>query len=834
MKHYTTLLCSLLVLSSVSAQQLAQKLTLGPAVTNVPERKAVVNESRNEQIAFLINYDGIDEIYASQVTSGAIVRYTWPLNKNFTADNSGTLRTAAVVFDSLMFSDVNTGLIGSYPKAGTQINLDSIDILYNYEKQTSTLDTLIISVIRGSSFSQTGTGINGALGGVVLWADTTYMDASYNTGDVLSELMRFPALSLPRGEWFAIKVDFAGDTANKFNILSSYRDDCSNECIAEPSAAGHHAYYYMNYNSNGTDMSGIGPFVVDCNQDGLSGTFGQCEQFYFQNHAFLAYVTADIELTAYFDNDTFAFCNGTTTLQSHVAGVEGPVTYSWSPSTGLSSDTVANPTVAVPANPILYTLTVTDSTSVSVATILVTTEQSSCEVIDTFSGRVYFDQNNNSQYDNGEYIMVNTAVRANNKTVLTDNTGRYTVGLPRSEGAYSISIPNTIFVYSYNVPSTGKYLGTLNGDHLDYDFAIRGTGDSSNLYIVMGSHGTPPRPGFNSIVTALCFNPVPEDIDVEFKMVYDSLQSYEDASPAPDNVNQITRTITWNTTFSALSQNVFSLQLYTPPTVPLNTVLRTRAYLTLGEPMVEVDTTDNYVVYEQIVVGSYDPNDKAVSPVGQGPDGRMLPGQNLQYTIRFQNTGTFYAENVAVRDTLDTDLDLSTFRMLSASHRYEYTFNGNVITWNFNQIMLLDSHTNEPESHGYISYAIAMKDDVIDLSPISNTAYIYFDFNEAIVTNTTLSTVDYNLNVGIADVSAGTSVKVYPNPFKGETNFVLGSECKGASLKVYNLTGQLVDQRDNLAEGVYTYSAKKLATGMYNYLIVNSVGIVAKGKLVAE
>lgn len=40
---------------------------------------------------------------------------------------------------------------------------------------------------------------------------------------------------------------------------------------------------------------------------------------------------------------------------------DGPFTYSWSPATGLSSTTVANPTLTVPASNTTYTLTITDS-----------------------------------------------------------------------------------------------------------------------------------------------------------------------------------------------------------------------------------------------------------------------------------------------------------------------------------------------------------------------------------------------------------------------------------------------------------------------------------------
>ena len=48
----------------------------------------------------------------------------------------------------------------------------------------------------------------------------------------------------------------------------------------------------------------------------------------------------------------------------------------------------------------------------------------------------------------------------------------------------------------------------------------------------------------------------------------------------------------------------------------------------------------------QVVVCSFDPNDKYVTPEGVGPQGAVAPGIDLTYTIRFQNTGSAPAINM--------------------------------------------------------------------------------------------------------------------------------------------------------------------------------------------
>ncbi len=61
---------------------------------------------------------------------------------------------------------------------------------------------------------------------------------------------------------------------------------------------------------------------------------------------------------------------------------------------------------------------------------------------------------------------------------------------------------------------------------------------------------------------------------------------------------------------------------------------------------------------------------------------------SLQYIIRSQNMGTDTAFNIAVRDHLDPNLDVSSFNMVSASHPYSYTITNGVAVWQFDDIKL--------------------------------------------------------------------------------------------------------------------------------------------------
>ncbi len=146
----------------------------------------------------------------------------------------------------------------------------------------------------------------------------------------------------------------------------------------------------------------------------------------------------------------------------------------------------------------------------------------------------------------------------------------------------------------------------------------------------------------------------------------------------------------------------------------------------------------------QEITDSYDPNDKAVTPLGITNNNYVKTGTELYYKIRFQNTGTDTAYKVVVRDTLSPHLDLRTFSLGSASHKYSYVIKGQgkpVLEVTFANIYLPDSSTDEQGSNGFFTYKVAHKQGISQGTTITNKADIYFDFNSPITTNTTTSII---------------------------------------------------------------------------------------------
>lgn len=142
------------------------------------------------------------------------------------------------------------------------------------------------------------------------------------------------------------------------------------------------------------------------------------------------------------------------------------------------------------------------------------------------------------------------------------------------------------------------------------------------------------------------------------------------------------------------------------------------------------------------VVGSYDPNIKSVIPEGVGPNHEIDKDWTLDYMIEFQNTGNDTAFLVVLKDTLSENLDLSTIQVKGASHNFTWNLNPDrELVFTFENILLVDSFTNEPGSHGFVRFEITPSTHLIPGDSIENRAGIYFDFNDPIITNTVWHTI---------------------------------------------------------------------------------------------
>ncbi|MEM6967335.1 MAG: T9SS type A sorting domain-containing protein, partial [Bacteroidota bacterium] len=154
-----------------------------------------------------------------------------------------------------------------------------------------------------------------------------------------------------------------------------------------------------------------------------------------------------------------------------------------------------------------------------------------------------------------------------------------------------------------------------------------------------------------------------------------------------------------------------------------------------GNHFVDVDCQEN--------IGSYDPNDKAAYPRGYFSENFINSEDEIEYHIRFQNTGTDTAFTVVIRDTLSEFLDPTTIRTGASSHAYEFELlNNGILKFTFDNILLPDSATNLVASNGFVKFKIAQRPNNLPGTVITNSAAIYFDFNLPIITNEVVHTIE--------------------------------------------------------------------------------------------
>ncbi len=219
----------------------------------------------------------------------------------------------------------------------------------------------------------------------------------------------------------------------------------------------------------------------------------------------------------------------------------------------------------------------------------------------------------------------------------------------------------------------------------------------------------------------------------------------------------------------------------------------------------------------QQVIGSFDPNDKQGFPRGVGPQHLIRENTDIEYLIRFQNTGTDTAFTVVVRDTLPAALDASRIRLGASSHPYEFEKTvDNVLVFRFKNILLVDSFANEPLSHGYLSFHIAQQPDLAYGTKIENSAAIYFDFNPPVITNTTEHEVGKVVGVSLAKEpgrAAAPRITVFPNPAAAATVLQLrGEGIEGAPWRLFDAAGK--QWAEGRLDGVQVRLPQQLPAGM--------------------
>ncbi|MCW3128034.1 MAG: hypothetical protein JWO03_3692 [Bacteroidetes bacterium] len=449
---------------------------------------------------------------------------------------------------------------------------------------------------------------------------------------------------------------------------------------------------------------------------------------------------------------------------------------------------------------------------------------------DHITGYIFNDANSNCTKDAGENGISGGFVRA------SGSGGSYWANAD-STGYYDIEVIPGTYTTTFQVYNYGTCVGSVCTNHYTHTFTVIGqtsTGnnfgmDLSSQTFDLGVHTgcTVSSPGSTKGYWVYYYNHgIAPATGTVLTFTHDPNITLASTVPAYSAYNATTHVITWN--LGSVTANGNWIQVYMTFDIP--TTLTLGSYLTavaeINPVAGDCNSVDNVESISDMVSGSHDPNEKEVSPAGNLTESDSV----LHYTVRFQNDGNAPANLVVVKDTLSPNVDPGTVVPGASSHPYKFTMSGKgILTFTFEGINLPDSSFGE-SSKGFVNYTVHTKPNLPIGTQVHNTAYIYFDFNSAVVTNTTSNTRS-DFNTGIKSVNeGGLTVTVSPNPVQDKSTLHITGATGAVNFDLMDVRGQKVMEKKTNDRDI-TLQSEMFAPGMYLYTVKDAAGKTQSGKI---
>ncbi len=402
----------------------------------------------------------------------------------------------------------------------------------------------------------------------------------------------------------------------------------------------------------------------------------------------------------------------------------------------------------------------------------------------------------------------------NSVNLISDESGSYRYDVQAGTHTITPILQNPTY---FNVsPTTATVTFPTTTSPFVQDFCITANGVHNDLEITLLPIG-PARPGFDAHYKIVYKNKGTQTQSGMVNLTYDDAV-LDFVSANPITTNQSLNNLSWSFTNLLPFESreiLLTLNANSPTeTPPLNSgnILNFTATITAAT---DETPNDNVSILNQTVVNSFDPNDKTCLEGDNIAPAKV--GEYVHYMIRFENTGTFPAQNIVVKDIIDaTKFDITTFLPVSGSHDFTTRINGDKVEFIFQNINLPFATGSNDD---YVAFKIKTKSTLVLGNAFSNLANIYFDYNFPIVTNTTTTTVANPL--ATQDFEFATYFSLYPNPVKNSLNITVKNDVIISSMSIYNTLGQLVQVITNPSNNI---EVSELKTGNYFVKIVSDKG----------
>ena len=398
-------------------------------------------------------------------------------------------------------------------------------------------------------------------------------------------------------------------------------------------------------------------------------------------------------------------------------------------------------------------------------------------------------------------------------------------------GQYSMALPSGAY--------TVEQLGTTLDEHCIGDpipFTIT-NGAATNVHhpdtalvpldVRVALSSGAARPGFPFSYSMAVQNETPAGSGATtVTFTFDPTITYQSATPPPSTMAG--NTLTWNEgPLNAWQYRSYHVQFQVPPNVGL-LGYELMATATVSTANTDGDLSNNSATNLRTITGAYDPNDKlAVTGLGSNSTWLINEDEWVDYTIRFQNTGTDTAFTVVITDTLPANLDPGSIIIGAASHAFTWELrDSGTLKFFFPNIQLPDSNINEPRSHGFVGFRIRPHEPVLPGTAIENIANIYFDFNPPVITEPSVLVAEFSTGVGALHP---THLQLAPVPTSDQLQVSAPAVLR--SVRILATDGREVMQRTVLASSA-TFDVSALKSGTYFLIATMADGSVAHERFI--
>ncbi|MBU6341590.1 MAG: hypothetical protein KGS48_08875 [Bacteroidetes bacterium] len=419
----------------------------------------------------------------------------------------------------------------------------------------------------------------------------------------------------------------------------------------------------------------------------------------------------------------------------------------------------------------------------------------------------FYDDNQNQMQDSGEGPYPGLIVQAKGGAyAASDSSGFIQVYGTMPEDSLIVHMPK---YYTIVTPAQALLKSTTDTVQLAvYKQYVK------DLRITL-VNARPLVPGFNTDFNLICENIGSETYDAKVYFRFPPMLSLVSASLPPSSAGQ--DSALWILPqFNPGDIQIIRVTMQTASTVQIGTAVSTEAIIAPVD--VDANPVDNFSGLRILVRGSFDPNDKTARKGERITPKEIEDRAPMEYFIRFQNTGTYPATFVRVIDTLSARFDPASFVFQGSSHPCRWNITGaGILEFFFDNIQLPDSTSDEPGSHGFVAFSIKPRPGLVLGDTLANTAFIYFDYNAPVQTNTTSTVVAELLSI-FSPAAGMPRLNCFPNP-AGDMVYVRLPEDVPDSegrMWIWDVNGKLVQQTSTKSsEGTLSVPLTNWREGWY-------------------